>query len=55
MPSPINNLPEMELASVAPAITPAESLLAIVRAIASDSQQQPSDYLDETVVPFGGE
>ena len=53
MPSPIHDVPELELA--APAITPAESLTAILSAIASDSQQQPSAYLDETVVPFGGE
>ena len=56
MPSSMSNLPELELsASATPVVAPPDGLIAILNAIAGDSQQQPSLYLDETVVPYGGE
>lgn len=55
MPTPNSTLPEEMVREVAAPATLPEQLAAVISAVRTDSQQQPTTYLDETVVPFGGE
>lgn len=55
MPTSTSQLPPDVRDAQATMVSPAPKLALLLLAIRSDSQDEPSLYLDETVVPFGGE